>query len=69
MKISIIIKYNSPAGEVLQRGSFPLQGKRPESVAKDWWKQIQKKVYTEGLVEVTANGEDITDKVRTLLGK
>ncbi|MGM0903042.1 MAG: hypothetical protein ACQEXB_18335 [Bacillota bacterium] len=67
--LAITIRYNSPAGRVLQQGDFPLKGRKPEQVALDWWKQIQKDVYTDELIEVTANGEDITDKIRALLNE
>jgi hypothetical protein len=69
MNLSISIRYSSPAGPVLQQGDFPLRGKNPEQVALDWWKQIQREVYTDELIEVTANGEDITDKIKPLLNK
>ena len=65
MNVLIAIKYNSPAGTVLQQGDFPLRGKKPEAIALEWWKQIQREVYTEGLIQVIVNGnEDITDKVK-----
>jgi len=67
MNVSVTIRYNSPAGPVLQQGDFPLNRRKPEEVALKWWKQIQNEVYTDGLIEVTANSEDITDKVIALL--
>jgi hypothetical protein len=69
MNIIISVRYNSPAGSVLQQGEFYLKGKRPEQIALNWWKQIQRDVYTDELIEVTANGEDITDKIKPLLNK
>jgi len=67
MNVLITIRYHSPAGPVLQQGEFPLRGKKPERVAYEWWKQIQNEVYTNGLISVEVNNEDITDKVRALL--
>jgi hypothetical protein len=69
MIIQITIRYTSPAGPVLQQGEFYLEGKRPEQIALNWWKQIQRDVYTDELIEVTANGEDITDKIKPLLNE
>jgi hypothetical protein len=69
MIIQISIRYTSPAGPVLQQGEFYLKGRTPESIAYEWWKDIQKKVYTDELIEVKANKEDITEKVRALLNK
>ncbi|MBM4762692.1 hypothetical protein [Bacillus sp. B15-48] len=67
MNVTIVIRYTSPAGEVMQRGSFSLRGKKPEEVAYEWWKKIKLEVYTKELVSVEVNGEDITDKVKALL--
>lgn len=67
MNVSITIKYSSPAGVVMQRGSFPLRGKTPEQVVISWWKQIKREVFAEKLVEVILDGEDITEKIKPLL--
>lgn len=67
MNSLMTIRFHSPAGPVLQQGDFSLKGRKPEQVALMWWKQIQNEVHTDGLIEVTANNEDITDKVRALL--
>lgn len=67
MNIIISIRYNSPAGIVLQQGEFHLKGRKPEQITVDWWKDIQREVYTEGLIEVKVNNEDITNKVKALL--
>jgi hypothetical protein len=64
MNITIRIKYHSPAGPVLQQGEFYLRGKKPEQVSLNWWKQIQREVYTDELISVKVNGEDITDKIK-----
>jgi hypothetical protein len=69
MYVIISIRYTSPAGTILQQGDFRLKGRKPEQVALLWWKQIQKEVYTDELIEVIANNEDITEKVRALLEK
>jgi hypothetical protein len=67
--ISISIRYTSPAGPVLQQGEFYLRGKKPEQIALNWWKQIQREVYTDELISVEVNNEDITDKIKPLLNK
>jgi hypothetical protein len=67
VNVIISIRYNSPAGPVLQQGEFYLKGKKPEEIAFNWWKQIQREVYTDELISVEVNGEDITEKVRDLL--
>jgi hypothetical protein len=66
--VIITIRYTSPAGTVLQQGDFPLRGKNPEEIALQWWRQIQKEVYTDELVSVVVGiDEDITEKVKALL--
>jgi hypothetical protein len=69
LNIIISIRYNSPAGPVLQQGEFYLKGKKPEEIAFNWWKQIQREVYTDDLISVEVNGEDITDKIKPLLNE
>lgn len=64
--VVISIRYTTLAGRTLQRWDCPLRGRKPAVIARDWWNQIQKEVYTDELIEVTANGEDITDKVKEL---
>lgn len=49
---------------MLQGGTFPLRGRKPEQVAIEWIKQIKKEVYFDELLEVIVDGsEDITEKV------
>jgi hypothetical protein len=67
MIIQMSIRYTSPAGPVLQQGEFYPRDRSPALIALDWWKDIQKQVYTDELIEVKANGEDITEKVKALL--
>jgi hypothetical protein len=69
MNVIISIRYSSPAGPVLQQGEFYLRGKRPEQIALNWWKQIQREVYTDELISVEVNNEDITDKIKPLLNE
>ncbi|MBT2758006.1 hypothetical protein J7E71_19225 [Mesobacillus foraminis] len=67
MNVTIKIRYNSPAGIVTQRGTFPLKGRKPERVAFDWLQLIKKEVNYEGLIEVTADSDlDITELVREM---
>jgi len=68
MQILITIKYNSPAGNVTQNGYFQLKGKLPEQIALQWWKDIQRNVFAHDLISVKCEDEDITEKVKALLG-
>jgi hypothetical protein len=54
-------------GRILQRGSFPLKGKKPEQVALEFWKGIKREMTVEVAIEqVIADGEDITELVKEL---
>jgi hypothetical protein len=67
MNVLIQISYISNENEVLQRGSFPLRGKKKEVVACQWWKQLRREMtYWPELVKVTCDGEDITELVKKL---
>lgn len=67
MNVTIQIKYLSNAGRVMQRGSFPLRGRKPEKIAYDWLQQIKRQVTYQELISVVADGDqDITEKVREL---
>jgi hypothetical protein len=67
MNVTIAIHYTG-ASRILQRGEFPLRGQKPEKVALDFWKQIQKDMpYRVKLDNVIVNGdEDITELVKEL---
>ncbi|MFS0776092.1 hypothetical protein ABC255_08810 [Neobacillus sp. 3P2-tot-E-2] len=55
------------SSKAYQKGDFQLRGRKPEQVALDFWKQIQKHMsYRAELEKVICNGEDITDKVKEL---
>jgi hypothetical protein len=67
MHVLIVIHYISADNKVMQKGSFPLRGKTKEQVAYEWLRQIKRQMsYYEELEKVTADGEDITDKVKEL---
>jgi hypothetical protein len=67
MNVLIVIHYISADNKVMQKGSFPLRGKTKEQVAYEWLRQIKRQMsYYEELEKVTADGEDITDKVKEL---
>jgi hypothetical protein len=67
MNVLIQIHYISNEIKVLQGGSFPLRGKKPEQVAYDWWRQLKREMSYSGELEmVIADGEDITGLVRAL---
>jgi hypothetical protein len=67
MTVLIVIHFISSENKIMQRGSFPLKGKTKEVVAFEWWKQIRREMpYGGELEKVTANGEDITEKVKEM---
>ncbi|CRK80288.1 hypothetical protein [Neobacillus massiliamazoniensis] len=67
MNAVINIHYLGTGGKMLQSGSFPLRGRKPEQIALEYWKQIQKESsYHAKLEKVTSDGEDITDLVKDL---
>jgi glycerol-3-phosphate dehydrogenase len=67
MNVLIVIHYISNDNKVMQRGSFPLRGKTKEQVAYEWLRRIKREMpYYEELEKVTADGEDITEKVKEL---
>jgi len=66
MNITIEIHYISNS-KILQKGSFPLRGRKPEQVALQFWKDIKREMSHElELEEVIAAGENITDLVKDL---
>jgi hypothetical protein len=68
MKVTIDIHFSTSAGKALKSGSFPLSGRKPEQVAYEFFKWIQKKQPNEiQLEEVIIDGnKDITDLVKEL---
>jgi lysylphosphatidylglycerol synthetase-like protein (DUF2156 family) len=69
MNVTIQIHYIEVESEtgILQRGSFPLKGKKREQVAYNWWRQIKREMTVEIAIEqVIADGEDITELVMKL---
>ncbi|KKK37218.1 hypothetical protein WQ57_14775 [Mesobacillus campisalis] len=67
MHVTITIRYYSPAGTVMQSGTFPLRGRAPESIAYEWLQQIKHQVHFDSLISVRINEDnDITDKVKAL---
>jgi hypothetical protein len=65
MNALIVIHYIANDNKVMQRGSFPLKGKTKEQVAYEWLRQIKRHMpYYEEVEKVTADGEDITEKVK-----
>jgi hypothetical protein len=67
MNVTITIRYTSPAGTVMQSGTFPLKGKAPEKIAYEWMQQIKHQVHFGSLKSVTFNDNiDITHKVKEL---
>lgn len=48
---------------IAKGGTFPLRKRKPEQVALDWIKDIKKEMNVEQILEVIADGEDITQSV------
>jgi hypothetical protein len=66
MNVAIRIDYIS-ASRISQSASFPLRGRKPETVALQWWKHLKKEIsYRATLELVLADGNDITDQVKEL---
>ncbi|MEH7248958.1 hypothetical protein V7114_19490 [Neobacillus niacini] len=66
MNITIEIHY-ATSSRAYQKGSFQHRGKRPEMVALEFWKQIQKDLsYNAVLEKVISAGQDITQLVEDL---
>jgi hypothetical protein len=67
MNVLIVVHFISSENKIMQRGSFPLKGKAKEVVAFEWWNQIRREMpYGGELEKVTADGEDITEKVKEM---
>ncbi|PLR89517.1 hypothetical protein [Bacillus sp. T33-2] len=65
MTITIRIDYISAAGYMTQGGTFPLRDRRPEQVAYEWWMQIKREGFVEGIVKVIVDGDkDVTEQVK-----
>jgi hypothetical protein len=67
--ITIEIHYEA-ASRIVQRGTFPLKGRKPEQIALQFWKAIKKEMsYRAELERVLAGGNDITQQVRDLIAQ
>jgi hypothetical protein len=67
LNVSIQIHYIANENKVLQRGAFPLRGRKPELVALEFWKWIKgENPYECEIEKVFVDGEDITEKVKEL---
>lgn len=64
MNVTIEIHYKAD-GRALQKGSFPLRGRKAEKIALEFWKQIKKKMsHRAELEKVIVDGDqDITQLV------
>lgn len=64
MNVTIKIMLLVNGIRIAKGGTFPLRGRKPEVVALNWIKEIKKEMNVEGILEVVADGIDITDKVK-----
>lgn len=61
------IRYTTPGdGKCLQKWECPLRGRKPEEIARDWWRKIKRESFAEELLSVTVEDEDITKKSPTI---
>lgn len=66
MSVTIEIHYTG-ASRAYQKGQFQLRGRKPEQIALDFWRQIQKDMSYHAIFEkVICNNEDITQLVNDL---
>lgn len=67
MTVLIQIHYITNDNKVMQRGTFPLKGKKKEVVAYEFLRWIRRNMpYGADLEKVLCDGEDITELVREL---
>lgn len=69
MNVVIQIHYKATelGNKLLQRGSFPARGRKPEKVAYDWWRDIKKEMPVDiELEKVIIDGEDQTEKIKKI---
>jgi hypothetical protein len=67
MNVSIEIHYKTDS-KTVQKGSFPLRGRKPEKVALEFWKQIKKDMSHHAQLEkvIVDGDQDITQLVKDL---
>ncbi|MDR4948122.1 hypothetical protein [Neobacillus cucumis] len=66
MNITIEIHYIA-SSRLMQKGSFPLRGKKAEQVALQFWKDIKKELpFNAELEQVVAANEEITKLVKEM---
>jgi hypothetical protein len=64
--IQVIYRSAASGSCILQRGSFPLKGRKPEKVAFDWFVEIQREMHVGSLEQVLCDGDDITQLVKAM---
>jgi hypothetical protein len=64
MNVIIEIHYKVDS-RALQKGNFPLRGRKPERIALDFWKQIKKNMFHRAELEkvIVEGDQDITQQV------
>jgi hypothetical protein len=66
-KVNLRVMFLTDAGKVIQAGSFPMKGRRPELIAFEWIQGIKREVTYKELIKVVLDGEhDITHQVLQL---
>jgi hypothetical protein len=64
--LQIIYKSAVSGSNILQRGSFPLKGRKPEKIAIEWFREIEREMHVDCIEQVLCNGEDITPIVKDM---
>lgn len=64
MNTTIQITYLSRGIRVYRSGSFPLKGRTPEQVVKDWIREIQREMEIGEVLKIVIDGEESTHEKR-----
>lgn len=59
MNTTIQLTYLSRGQKVYRGGTFPLKGRTPEQVAKDWIKEIGREMEVQEVLRIVIDGEEM----------
>lgn len=59
MNTTIQITYLSRGIRVYRSGTFPLRGRTPEQVVKDWIKAMKREMEIEEVLKIVIDGEEV----------
>jgi len=67
MNVIVEVHFISNENKVMQRGSFPLRGRKAGRGALDWWKQIKRELpFGAELSKLLIDGEDKTEIIKEM---